>query len=96
MREAREYAGLDELRKRAMEQMNESQTLLAKTEQAMKDAGKSLEKASKKQLKSHCADVRKALGKIRLDKVTEAEVTALRDATMLLKTSAESILHMES
>lgn len=94
MREAREYAGLDDIRRRAMEQTNKSQVILAKTEQAMKDAGKALEKADKKQLKNRCGDVRKALGKIRLDKVTEDEVQTLRNTTNQLRSDAENILHL--
>ena len=58
-RDAQEYAGVDELRRKALALIQESQTLISKTGQAMKTAGKQLEKSRKKEIKADRANLEK-------------------------------------
>lgn len=91
MYDAKIYEGQDQIRREAVELTSEAGALLAKTQQAMKNAGKSLEKAEKKQLKNDCAGLEKCLKKIRLDKVTETEVQGLRAAKQQLEMSGARV-----
>lgn len=92
MAEAQQYAGLDQVRREAMEVLNDSQSLLAKVEQAVKNAGKQLDKPVKKQVKADIGRLRKLVAKCRLDKVTEAEVTEMRAAKTQLENSAAGLV----
>lgn len=91
MYDAQMYAGQDQIRRDALSLTDESKSLLAKTQQAMKNAGKSLEKAEKKQLKADCSALEKCLKKIRLDKVSETDVQNLRAAKQQLETSSAKV-----
>ena len=88
MADAANYAGQDQIRREAMEVLNDSQSLLAKTEQALKNAGKQLDKSVKKQVKTDITRLRKLVTKCRLDKVTEEEVEEMRTAKSQLESSA--------
>lgn len=57
----------------------------------MKAAGKGLDKSRKKQIKNSSSQLRKLIGKCRLDKVDEQELQTLRDAIDGLKKSAEEL-----
>ena len=57
----------------------------------MKNAGKSLDKAEKKQLKTDCSVLEKSLKKIRLDKVSEADVQSLKVAKEQLEMSSARV-----
>ena len=92
MAEAQQYAGLDQVRREAMEVLNDSQSLLGKAEQAVKNAGKQLDKPVKKQVKADIGRLRKLVAKCRLDKVTEAEVTEMRAAKTQLENSAAGLV----
>ena len=92
MADAQQYAGLDQVRREAMEVLNDSQSLLAKAEQAVKTAGKKLDKPVKKQLKTDIGRLRKLVVKCRLDKVTEAEVEEMRSAKAQLENSAAGMI----
>ena len=91
MYDAQMYAGQDQIRRDALSLSDESKSLLAKTQQAMKNAGKSLDKAEKKQLKSDCVTLEKCLKKIRLDKVSETDVQNLRAAKQQLESSSARV-----
>lgn len=91
MYDAQMYAGQDQIRRDALSLSDESKSLLAKTQQAMKNAGKSLEKTEKKQLKSDCVTLEKCLKKIRLDKVSETDVQNLRAAKQQLEASSARV-----
>lgn len=93
IRDAQQYAGLDQMRREALELTGEAQSLLAKTQQAMKDAGKNLDKAKKKQLKADCALLQKYLTKFRVDKMTEEGMQKIRDAKAQLEISAADLLN---
>ena len=91
MYDAQMYAGQDQIRRDALALSDESKSLLAKTQQAMKNAGKSLEKTEQKQLKSDCVTLEKCLKKIRLDKVSETDVQNLRAAKQQLEASSARV-----
>lgn len=90
-RDAQEYAGVDELRRKALDLIQESQTLLSKTGQAMKTAGKQLEKARKKEIKSDRANLEKYLGKCKMNKLQESDVENIRIAKEKLEVSSQSL-----
>ena len=91
MADAQNYAGQDQIRREAMEVLNDSQNLLARTEQAVKNAGKLLDKNVKKQVKTDISRLRKLVMKCRLDRVTEADVEEMRNARAQLESSAAQI-----
>lgn len=88
IRDARQYAGQDTLRREALEVTGEAQALLNRTSQALKNAGKTIDKAQKKQIKSDCSDLQKKVSKCRVDKVTEEELQGIREAKAKLEASA--------
>ncbi len=91
IKDAQQYAGLDNLRKDALEVAGEAQSLLSKTEQALKEAGKQIDKAEKKQIKKDCGDLQKKLGKLKVDKVTEEQLNELRQSKQQLEASSAGI-----
>ncbi len=90
--DAQMYAGQDTLRREALEVVSEAQGLLNRTEQALKDKGKSLEKAQKKQIKSDCNALQKRLSRFRADKVTEDELEGIRQAKAQLESSSAGLI----
>jgi molecular chaperone DnaK len=88
MQDARQYAGQDSLRRDAIELNSEAQTLLAQTQQAVKKAGKQIEKEEKKQIRKDSNDLQKLLMKLRVDKVTESEIENIRSAKQQLEGSS--------
>lgn len=91
MRDAQEYAGADNVRRKALELVSEAQSLINKTEQKMKEAGKQMDKAKRKEIKKDCADLQKLLGKFRVDKVTEEDLNRMKDAKARLEASSAGI-----
>lgn len=94
MREAQQYAGQDSMRMEAMELTGEANILLAQSEQALKKAGKQIEKDKKKQIKKDCAALQKLLMKYRADKVTEQDVENIRSAKEQLEMSSAEIRNL--
>ena len=92
MREAKQYAGMDNLRKEALELIGEAQSLLAKTQQAIKAAGKNIGKDQKKQLKRECDSLQKTVSKCHVDQVTQGEINDIKQAKEQLEMSAYHIL----
>lgn len=90
--DAQAYAGQDTMRRDAIELTNDAQSLLAKTNQALKDKKKVLDRASVKQLKNDCNALQKALSKYRLDRVTEQELENIRAAKEALERSSAQYL----
>ena len=90
--DAQMYAGQDTLRRDALEVVSEAQGLLNRTQQALKDKDKTLEKAQKKQIKSDCNVLQKRLSKFRADKVTEEELEGIRQAKAQLESSSAGLL----
>lgn len=66
----------------------------AEIEQAMKEAGKSLEKNNKKQLKKDCGALQKAVSKCRVEKITQEELEHMKQAKEQLADSAYHILNI--
>ncbi|RDB61364.1 molecular chaperone DnaK [Gordonibacter sp. 28C] len=87
IRDAELYASQDEARRDAMVAREEAQRLANEADQALAQVGKQLEKDEKKQIKADVAAVRKLLGK-KVDKVDDADVTALRTAAEQLERSS--------
>ena len=87
MRDAQTYAGQDDIRRRALDVSAEAGSLLAKSEQYLKDHGKELEKSVKKQMKSDCKNLQKKLSKFRVDKVTEDQIREIEEAKAQLQMS---------
>ena len=80
IRDASSYAAYDQTRREAVTLLNESQMLLSKTDQAVKAAGKGLDKSLKKQIKASSNDLRRLTAKCRLEKVTDQELEEIRQA----------------
>lgn len=93
MKDATEYAGIDEIRKEAVELTSESYKLLSKVQQELKEAGKQLEKAEKKQIKKDCDELQKRLSKLRMDSVTQEDVEHIKQAKNQLE---ESSAHLQN
>ncbi len=93
MRDAQQYAGLDNMRKEALELISKSQSLLAKTQQAIKAAGKNIEKENKKQLKKDCDNLQKLISKCQVNQITQEEIQNIRQAKVQLENSTYSILN---
>lgn len=96
MRDASEYAGVDQLRRDTLELIGEANLLLSRTRQAMKEHDKKLARADKKQLKNDCNALQKQLSKVRVDKITEAQAEELRLTKAALEDSARRILPDEA
>ena len=92
IRDAQQYAGLDNLRKEALELTSESQQLLNKVQMALKEAGKKIDKAEKKQIKSDLNALQKCVSKCRVDNVTEMELSNIRQAKSQLEQSSARLL----
>jgi molecular chaperone DnaK len=91
IRDAQQYAGQDSMRRDAMELAGEAQSLVAKTQQALKKAGKQIDKEEKKRIKKDCNELQKLLAKFRADKVTEAGVEELRRAKQQLENTSARV-----
>ena len=93
-RDAEQYAAQDEVRREAIELIRESSALLSQADRALGVAGKQLDKNEKKQVKQDADALRKALGKGRADKMTEADVATLRSAKETLAASSAHVLQL--
>ncbi|MGN0404674.1 MAG: molecular chaperone DnaK [Bariatricus sp.] len=80
MRDAAEYAGQDNLRREALELSSEANQLVIRAQQKLKEEGKQMERADKKQLKSANSALQKCLSKLRVDKVTQEDIDKLKNA----------------
>ena len=88
MRDAQQYAGVDSLRREALELLNDANRLLAKTQQSLKEAGKNIDKQDKKQIKTDINTLQKCVNKLRVDTVTQEQIDALKDAKAALEASS--------
>lgn len=92
MQDAQNYASQDQVRKDAIELLGEANKLLVQTERCVKNAGKLLDKAVKKQVKGDTAKLQKLVAKCRLDRVDENQLAEIRAAKEQLERSAGDIL----
>ena len=71
---------------------NESNALMIKVQQALKNAGKQIEKSEKKLIKGDMASLQKCISKFRVDKVTQAELDNMKQAKEHLENSSTHLL----
>ena len=91
IRDAQVYAGQDQTRKDAVEVLGAAQRLMAETEQKLKEKKKELDRGTKKQVKADVSRLNKLTMKCRLDKVTEAQLSEIKEAMGQLEESARSL-----
>ena len=92
IRDAETYAGADSAWRDGMAAMNDARQAVQKIEAALKDKGKQLGKAEKKQIKADVAALNKLLFRAKPDKMTPDDVAALKAATAKAQASAAGIL----
>lgn len=93
MFDAQNYAKQDETRREAMKLLDECRKLLGETDQALKAAGKQLDKETKKQVKADSKKLQRLADKCQIGKATEQQLQEMRNAREQLEKSAASILH---
>ena len=90
IRDAEQYAAQDGVRREALSVLDAGRRLADAANRALASAGKQLDKAEKKQVKADIASLQKLLGK-KVDKVSEADVAALRAAIDQLERSSAHV-----
>ena len=90
IRDAEQYAAQDGVRREALAVLEEGRKLADSANRALASAGKQLDKTEKKQVKTDIASLQKLLGK-KVDKVSEADVAALRAAIDQLERSSAHV-----
>jgi len=91
IRDAEQYASQDGIRRDAMEVSREAQTILSRADRALGVVGKQLDKQEKKQVKADSAELNKLLSRLKLDKVTEEQLSEIRAAAARLETSSANV-----
>ena len=94
IRDAEMYAGQDSMYKDSMSAMNDARTLIAKVELALKEKGKQIEKAEKRQIKADIAALNKVLFKCKPEKMNENDISELRSTTAHLEASASHLVNL--
>ena len=89
--DAERYAAADSTYRTGMEVMNEARKLIASVEQGIKNAGKQLDKAEKKQIKADIAALNKLLMKAKPEKMTEIDISNIRSAMSQLESSSANL-----
>lgn len=92
IRDAQQYAGQDNLRKEAIALTGDAQKVLSQAQRALKNGGKQIDRAVKKQVKGDINALSKLMSKFRLDRMTEDDLTAIRQAKDNLERSAGEII----
>lgn len=92
IRDAQQYADMDSLRTDAIALTGEAQKVLAQAQRALKNGGKQIDRPVKKQVKADVNALSKVLGKFRLDKMKEEDLTTIRQAKENLERSAGDII----
>lgn len=92
MRDANMYAGEDKLKRNALDLQNESLKLANNVDNAIKKGGKEIDKAEKKKAKKSSAALRKAIMKLKIEKVTEADYNNILTLKEELEKDSSSIL----
>jgi len=88
IRDAELYAEQDKLRKNCMEIQNIGLMTINKAENALKKAGKKLDKEEKKQVKADIAQLRKLLSKLKPEKAGDQELADINAAIARLEASS--------
>ena len=92
IRDAQQYAGQDNLRKEAIALTGDAQKVLSQAQRALKNGGKQIDRAMKKQVQGDINALSKLMSKFRLDRMTEDDLTAIRQAKDNLERSAGEII----
>lgn len=92
IREAAEYEASDGKRRGFIDARNEAEQLVRRTEVALQNAKKTIDKSTKKQIKSDLSYLKKLIGKIKPGNVSEEQAAELNRAKAALEQSAASIL----
>ena len=92
IRDAETYAASDGLYRDSAESINEARQLAARVDAALKQHGKAVDKAEKKQIKADLAALNKVLFKCKADKMNESDIAELKTARDQLARSAEHLL----
>lgn len=92
IKDAQQYAGLDSLRKEALEVLGDAQQLVNKVQQVLKQEKKTMDKAERKLIKSDCGALEKLVTRIKVDSVTQEQINQLRSAKQQLEASAGKYL----
>ena len=90
IRDAEQYAAQDGVRRETLSVLDAGRRLADAANRALASAGKQLDKAEKKQVKADIASLQRLLGK-KVDKVSEADVAALRAAIDQLERSSAHV-----
>ena len=94
IRDAEQYAEQDQLRRDAMNIVNDANHLLVKVETAVSKAGKKLDKEDKKQIKNQCAELRKLLSKSKPEKMTCGDISEIRSVMSRLESSGATAIYL--
>ncbi|MCD8119986.1 MAG: molecular chaperone DnaK [Lachnospiraceae bacterium] len=95
IREAAEYEAGDSERKSFIDIRNEAEALLRQADAALSNAGKSLDKQTKKQIKNDISHLQKLVGKANPANMNRQQADDLRAAMAQLRASAGGILPRE-
>jgi len=88
IRDAELYASQDSVRRQALEIKAEAGKCLSIAQTALDKAKKEISKEEKKQIKADIANLQKLLMKAKPDKMTEGDISAIREAIGHLKSSS--------
>ena len=94
IRDAEQYAEQDQLRRDAMNIVNDANHLLVKVETAVSKVGKKLDKEDKKQIKNQCAELRKLLSKSKPEKMTGGDISEIRSTMSRLESSGATAIYL--
>ena len=94
IRDAETYAASDGLYRDSAESINEARQLSARVDAALKQHGKAVDKAEKKQIKADLAALNRVLFKCKADKMNETDIASLKSARDQLARSAEHLLSL--
>ena len=92
IRDAAEYEASDGKRRSFIDARNEAEQLVRRAEVALSNAKKTLDKSTRKQIKSDISYLKKLIGKIKPGNVSEDQAAELNRAKSALEQSAAGIL----
>lgn len=92
IRDAEQYAAQDGIRRDALTILNESKALVSRCDRALGVAGKKLDKTEKKQVKDDCDALRKLVGRVKVDKIADVDLNAVREAKTRLEASSANVM----
>ncbi len=94
IQDAEKYAASDHVRREALEVCNEAAAEINKAQAALNKVKKELPKEEKKQIKSEISNLQKLVSKCKADKVTEEELTKIKEAMHELQENSANAVRM--